>query len=81
VRIVLSGNAPIEVFPFVDALHREVIIRHEDNTSEDIEMTLDEAERVAQTILQAVAVARTTVVPIDDVNAVAELIDAATKDI
>ena len=36
-----------EIFPFVTVLHREVVLRPKDGKSEDIEMTPDEADRVA----------------------------------
>jgi hypothetical protein len=36
-----------EIFPFVTALHCEVVLRPKDGKSEDIEMTPDEADRVA----------------------------------
>ena len=36
-----------EIFPFVTVLHREVVLRPKDGQSEDIEMTPDEADRVA----------------------------------
>jgi hypothetical protein len=58
VKIELSGNAPIEVFPFVTVLHREVVLRHHDGESQDIELTPDEADRVADMIRAAAAAAR-----------------------
>lgn len=57
-KIELSGNAPLEVFPFVTCLHREVILRHEDNESQDIELTPDEADALADLLKQAAAQAR-----------------------
>lgn len=56
--IQLSGNAPLEIFPFVTCLHREVVLRHKDGESEDIEMTPDEADQVADRLKAAAAVAR-----------------------
>jgi hypothetical protein len=41
-----------EIFPFVTVLHREVVLRPKDGQSEDIEMTPDEADRVAYLELQ-----------------------------
>ena len=54
----LSGNAPLEIFPFVTSLHREVVLRHKDNESQDIELTPDEADQVADLLRAAAAVAR-----------------------
>ena len=45
--IQLSQNAPLEIFPFVTLFHREVVLRHKDDESQDIEMTPDEADQVA----------------------------------
>jgi hypothetical protein len=56
--IHLSGNAPLEIFPFVTTLHREVVLRHKDDESQDIEMTPDEADQVADLIRSAAAAAR-----------------------
>jgi hypothetical protein len=53
-----SGNAPIEVFPFVTSLHREVVLRHLDGTSQDIELTPDEADAVAAMLRDAATRAR-----------------------
>lgn len=36
-----------EIFPFVTVLHCEVVLRSKEGQSEDIEMTPDEADRVA----------------------------------
>lgn len=54
----LSGNAPIEVFPFVTIFHREVVLRHHDGESQDIELTPDEADAVAELLKKAAALAR-----------------------
>ena len=54
--IHLSQNAPLEIFPFVTLFHREVVLRHKDDESQDIEMTPDEADQVAD-MLRAAAVA------------------------
>ena len=58
--IQLSGNAPIEVFPFVTTIHCEVVLRHKDGESQDIEMTPDEADQVADMLRTAAAAARAT---------------------
>ena len=55
----LSGNAPLEIFPFVTLFHREVVLRHKDDESQDIEMTPDEADQVAELLWTAAAQART----------------------
>lgn len=57
-KITLSQNAPVEIFPFVTPLHREVVLRHHDGESQDIEMTPDEADQVADLIRRAAARAR-----------------------
>lgn len=54
----LSGNAPLEIFPFVTLFHREVVLRHHDDESQDIEMTPDEADQVADMIRAAATAAR-----------------------
>jgi hypothetical protein len=56
--VQLSGNAALEIFPFVTIFHREVVLRHLDGESQDIEMTPDEADHVADLIKQAAAAAR-----------------------
>lgn len=56
--VFLSGNAPLEIFPFVTILHREVVLRHKDGGSQDIELTPDEADRVAVRLQAAAAAAR-----------------------
>jgi hypothetical protein len=53
-HVILSGNAPIEIFPFVTSLHCEVVLRHLDEESQDIELTPDEADTVAD-LLKAAA--------------------------
>lgn len=57
-KIDLSQNAPVEIFPFVTAIHREVVLRHHDGESQDVEMTPDEADQVADLLRQAAARAR-----------------------
>lgn len=54
----LSQNAPLEIFPFVTLFHREVVLRHKDDESQDIEMTPDEADHVAGLLHAAAAAAR-----------------------
>lgn len=54
----LSGNAPLEIFPFVTLLHREVVLRHHDGESQDIELTPDEADQVAELLRAAATAAR-----------------------
>lgn len=54
----LEGNASITVFPFFTVMHYEVILRHEDGISEDIEMTPDEADRIADMLRAAAQHAR-----------------------
>lgn len=54
-KVTLSGNAPLEVFPFVTTIHREVVLRHLDDESQDIEMTPDEADTVAAMLREAAA--------------------------
>jgi len=54
----LSGNVPLEIFPFVTLFHREVVLRHKDDESQDIEMTPDEADHVADRLRAAAAAAR-----------------------
>ena len=56
--IQLSGNAPLEIFPFVTPLHCEVVLRHNDGESQDIELTPDEADAVADRLKLAAAQAR-----------------------
>lgn len=56
--VQLSGNAVIEIFPFVTIFHREVVLRHLDGESQDIEMTPDEADLVADRLRAAAARAR-----------------------
>lgn len=51
--IHLSQNAPLEIFPFVTLFHREVVLRHKDDESQDIEMTPDEADQVADMLRAA----------------------------
>lgn len=58
VKIQLAQNAPVEVFPFVTCLHREVVLRHLDDESQDIEMTPDEADAIAEMLQQAAAKSR-----------------------
>lgn len=58
--IQLSGNAPIEIFPFVSVMHREVILRHHDGESQDVELTPDEADHVADLLKEAATRARDT---------------------
>lgn len=60
-RIELAYNAPLAIFSFVTPCHREVVLRHCDNESQDIEMTPDEAERVAERLRAAAAEARSAV--------------------
>ena len=55
----LSHNAPLEIFPFVTPFHREVVLRHKDDESQDIELTPDEADQVADLLRAAAAAART----------------------
>jgi len=45
----------LEIFPFVTALHREVVLRPKDGKSQDVEMTPDEADRVATILVVATA--------------------------
>lgn len=54
----LEGNAPVEVFPFVSMGHQEVVIRHLDGESQDIELTPDEAEHFAAVVIEAARRAR-----------------------
>ena len=56
--IQLSGNAPLEIFPFVTLFHREVVLRHKDDESQDIELTPDEADQVADMLRAAATAAR-----------------------
>jgi hypothetical protein len=58
VKIALRGNASLELFEFVTLFHREVVLRHLDGTSQDIEMSPDEAEEVAYALLGAAVRAR-----------------------
>lgn len=58
----LSGNAPIEIFPFVSVMHREVVLRHHDGESQDIELTPEEADRVADLLRDAAKRARAATV-------------------
>ena len=57
-RIELSQNAPIEIFPFVSVMHREVVLRHLDGVSQDIEITPDEADQIADLLKRAAQIAR-----------------------
>ena len=57
-KIELSGNAPLEIFPFVSVMHREVVLRHHDGESQDIELTPDEADQVADELRAAAAAVR-----------------------
>jgi hypothetical protein len=57
-KVQLAGNAPIEIFPCVTILHREVVLRHLDGSSQDIELTPDEADRVAELLRRAAELAR-----------------------
>ena len=57
-KLQLSGNAPVEVFPFVSAIHREVVLRHHDGESQDIELTPDEADKIAALLKVAATRAR-----------------------
>jgi hypothetical protein len=57
-KIQLSGNAPVEIFPFVTPIHRQVVLRHCDDESQDIELTPDEADAVADLLKKAAASAR-----------------------
>lgn len=59
-KIELTGCAPVEVFPFVTTLHREVVLRHLDGEAQDIEMTPDEADEIADHLRHAAALARAT---------------------
>jgi hypothetical protein len=61
-KIELEGNAPISIFPFVTIFHREVVLRHHDDESQDIEMTPDEADHVADLLREAAAQARAAIV-------------------
>jgi len=61
-KIDLEGNAPISIFPFVTIFHREVVLRHHDDESQDIEMTPDEADHVADLLREAAAQARAAIV-------------------
>jgi hypothetical protein len=56
--IRLSGNAPIEVFPFITIFHHEIVLRHHDNESQDIEMSPDEADALADLLRKAAAIVR-----------------------
>lgn len=58
IGLSLSQNAPVEIFPFVTYLHHEVIIRHLDGESQDIELTPDEADEFADRVKAAAALAR-----------------------
>ncbi len=57
-KLQLSGNAPVEVFPFVTTIHREVVLRHHDGESQDIELTPDEADKISDLLREAAAQAR-----------------------
>jgi hypothetical protein len=57
VRAMKSQASP-EIFPFVTTLHREVVLRPKDGESRDIEMTPDEADRVAYVLRAAAGEAR-----------------------
>jgi hypothetical protein len=54
----LCGNADIEVFPFKTFNNPEVILRHLDNESQDIELTPDEAEVLAAALSATAAAVR-----------------------
>ena len=56
--IHLSADEPIHVFPFVTLFHCEVVMRRHDDASQDIKMTPDEADHVANVLKIAAAVAR-----------------------
>lgn len=64
-EIHLEGNAPIEVFPFVTIFHREVVLRHHDGESQDIELTPDEADMLADRLRAAAATTRARQVDLD----------------
>lgn len=51
--IQLSGNAPLEIVFWVAPQHCKVVLRHKDGESQDIELTLDEAKRVADQLCEA----------------------------
>jgi hypothetical protein len=57
VCVVKSQELP-EIFPFVTFMHREVVLRPKDGESQDIEMTPDEADRVAYVLRAAAGGAR-----------------------
>lgn len=57
VRLTPTGNAPIDVFPFFSLDTAEVILRHHDD-SQDIELTPDEADQLADMLRAAAAFAR-----------------------
>lgn len=46
------GNAPIEVFAFRSSLSPCVIVRHHDGTSQDIELSADEAELIGSILMR-----------------------------
>lgn len=50
----VESQALPEFFPFVTCMHREVVLRPKDGVSQDVEMTPDEADRVAY-VLRAAA--------------------------
>jgi hypothetical protein len=58
VKLPLSKNAPVEIFPFVTAFHHEVVLRHCDGDSQDIKLTPDEADAVAALLQSAAATVR-----------------------
>lgn len=57
-KVQLAGNAPIEIFPVVTIMHRKIVLRQRDNESQDIELTPDEADRVAELLKRAATLAR-----------------------
>jgi len=61
VKIQLSQNAPVEIFPFVSIFHREIVLRHCDGESQDIELTPDEADAVAAMLIDAAAKVRSRI--------------------
>jgi hypothetical protein len=56
--IKLSGNAPLEIFTLISPLHHKVVLRHKDGESQDIELTPDEADRVADQLWAAANTSR-----------------------
>lgn len=53
-----EGNAPLHVFAFVTSMHCNVTIRHQDGESQDIELTPDEADQLANILRATAAEAR-----------------------